>query len=157
MTNYIELENEEIMYHVYNLNWLLPKDIQEDSFEILYQINPDKTHLLIPKYGKSCWLNGVLLIKKIGYPNNKMALPKLANLLQDRNWPGALESIEIFREIGKEVSAPYIKVEIENALQCNDADWLEHLFFACNSLCIERDDFKNKLNYDQIVDLVKEL
>ncbi|ODG91545.1 hypothetical protein BED47_07790 [Gottfriedia luciferensis] len=157
MTNYIELEDAEIIYHVYNLNWLLPKDIQEDSFEILSQINPDKTHLLIPKYGKSCWLNGVLLIKKIGYPNNKKALPKLAGLLQDRNWPGALESIKIFREIGKEVSVPYIEVEIENALQCNDTDWLEHLLFACDSLCIERDDFNNKSNYDRIVKLVKEL
>jgi len=108
MTNYIELEDAEIIYHVYNINWLLPKDIQEDSFEILSQINPDKTHLLIPKYGKPCWLNGLLLIKKICYPNNKKALPKLAGLLQDRNWPGALESIEIFKEIGKEVRVPYI-------------------------------------------------
>ncbi len=144
MTHFIELENEEILYYVYNLNWLLPKESQEAAIEILLKINPNKADMILPKYGKECWENGVYVLKKMGYPQNKKALPNLARLLQDRNWPGALEAIELFRELGKEISLPYIEKECTEAMQQNDLDWLEHLYFACLSLHYREKDFSNK-------------
>lgn len=156
MTNYINLEDEEILYYVFNLNWLLPKEIQEESIATLSQISPDKVDFLIPKYGKECWENGVSILKKIGYPKNKKALPKLARLLQDRNWPGSLEAIEIFKSLDKKISTPYIEKECEEALQCNDVDWLEHLYFACSSLDLTKEDFFNKNTYEQMKKLAEE-
>lgn len=79
------MENEEIISHVYQLNWHLPKKIQEEAMSVLKLIPPEKADLLIPKYGKECWENGVAILKEIGNPRNKKALPKLAALLQDRN------------------------------------------------------------------------
>ncbi|MEM5594476.1 hypothetical protein AAHH67_26905 [Niallia circulans] len=71
-------------------------------------------------------------------------MPKLARLLQDRNWPGSLEAIEIFRELGKEIAIPYIENECISATKQQDLDWLEHLFFACNSLNYNENDFEHK-------------
>lgn len=31
MRDYINIEDEEINYYVYNLNWQLPKEIQEEA------------------------------------------------------------------------------------------------------------------------------
>lgn len=157
MTNYINLEEEEIIYYVFNLNWLLPKETQEESIEILSRIAADQVDLLIPKYGEECWENEVLIFKKIGYPRNKKALPKLARLLQDRNQPGSAEAIEIFRSLDKQISAPYIEKECEEAIQCNDIDWLDHLYFACDSLGLTEENFSNKNIYNQMKQLTEEL
>ncbi|MGG3943126.1 hypothetical protein ABEV54_17005 [Peribacillus psychrosaccharolyticus] len=144
MTEYLEIEDEEIIYHVYNLNWLLPENIQQRSMETLNQLSPDKVDLVIPKYNQNCWHNAVSVLKQIGYPRNKKALPKLARLLQDRNWPGSLEAIEIFRDLGKKISVSYIERECEEALKEKDYCWLEHLEYASDSLNIGKEDF-NKL------------
>ena len=113
--------------------------------------------MLIPKYGKSCWENGVLILKNMGYPRNKKALPKLAGLLQDRNWPGALEAIELFRLLGKKISVPYIEKECEVAIQCTDNDWLEHLYFATDSLGINKRDFQDPDAYELMRKAAEEL
>ncbi|MEK4442282.1 MULTISPECIES: hypothetical protein [Niallia] len=147
MSRIDEIEDAEILYYVYNLNWLLPKENQEIAIDFLINLPPDKADMIIPKYGKECWENSVRVIKKIGYPNNKKALPKLARLLQDRNWPGSLEAIELFRELGKAIATPYIEQECISACKQKDLDWLENLFFACNSLNYSENDFKHKDSY----------
>ncbi|MEC2054155.1 hypothetical protein P9F83_02755 [Peribacillus psychrosaccharolyticus] len=62
MTEYLEIEDEEIIYHVYNLNWLLPENIQQRSMETLNQLSPDKVDLVIPKYNQNCWHNAVSVL-----------------------------------------------------------------------------------------------
>lgn len=151
------MDDEQIIYQVYNLNWLLPKNIQEEAIRILSELPNDKVHFLIPKYGKECWENGVSILARIGYPRNEKALPLLARLLQDRNWPGALEAIEIFRSVGKQISVPFIEKECEQALSCQDADWLEHLYWACQSLNIQADDFENADSFEEMKQKGEEL
>jgi hypothetical protein len=151
------MEDEEIIYHVYNLNWHLPKEIQKEAADFLLQLPADKVGMIIPKYGKACWENGVAVIKEIGYPRNKKALPRLAGLLQDRNWPGALDSIGIFRDLGKEISTPYIEGECEEAIRCGDYDWLEHLYYAVESLGMEPADFRNVEAYEEMRKRAEEL
>ncbi|MGD6843973.1 hypothetical protein ACQCVH_15790 [Bacillus infantis] len=157
MSEYIHMEDEEIIYHVYNLNWHLPEETQKEAADILLQLPADKVGMIIPKYGKACWENGVAVIKKIGYPKNKKALPRLAGLLQDRNWPGAQESIEIFRDLGKEISSPYIERECDEAIICGDHDWLEHLYYAVESLGLELADFQNEETYREMRKRAEEL
>lgn len=157
MSEYIEMEDEEIIYHVYNLNWHLSKETQKEAADVLFQLPPDKVGMIIPKYGKECWENGVEVIRKIGYPRNEKALPRLACLLQDRNWPGALDSIEVFRDLGKEISSPYIERECEKAIRCRDHDWLEHLYYAVESLGLELEDFRNGETYEEMRKRAEEL
>lgn len=156
MTEFMNMEDEEIIYHVYNLNWLLPEDVQKEAMENLIQIPPDKVDMIIPKYGQECWQNSVSVLKQIGYPRNKKALPKLARLLQDRNDPGSLDAIEIFRDLGKKISIPYIESECEEALNENDYSWLEHLEYACDSLNIGKEDFNNPSTYEQMLELAED-
>lgn len=77
MSGFIHMEDEEIIYHVYNLNWHLPEETQKEAADILLQLPADKVRLIIPKYGKACWENGVAVIRKIGYPRNENALQRL--------------------------------------------------------------------------------
>ncbi|MGG3623337.1 hypothetical protein ABES25_07215 [Bacillus gobiensis] len=156
MTDYINLEDEEIIYFVFNINWSLPKETQKEAISVLSQLPPDKVDMIIPKYGKGCWENGVFILKEMGYPRNKKALPKLARQLQDINWPGTLGAIEIFRSIGKQISTPYIEKECDEAIECNDTDWLEHLQFACDSLGITAEDFNDKTVFYQMEELAEE-
>ncbi|WP_342537612.1 hypothetical protein MKY15_11740 [Sporosarcina sp. FSL K6-1540] len=157
MPDYLNLEDEEIIYYVYNLNWHLPQEIQDEAMEILSEIQPEKVGFIIPKYGKPCWQNGVGIIKDMGYPRNKEALPKLASLLQDRNWPGALEAIETFEQLGKKISVPHIEKECVEAIKCNNNDWLEHLYFATESLDITELDFSNPVTYQLMKKAAEEL
>ncbi|MCA1038561.1 hypothetical protein LCM00_03480 [Bacillus infantis] len=157
MSEYIEMEDEEIIYHVYNLNWHLSKETQKEAADVLFQLPAEKVGMIIPKYGKACWENGVAVIRKIGYPRNEKALPRLAGLLQDRNWPGALDAVEIFRELGKEISTPYIERECEEAIRCGDHDWLEHLYYAVESLGLEPADLRNGETYEEMRQRAEEL
>ncbi len=81
MTDYINLENEEIIYYVYNLNWLLPRETQDEAIEILSKISPDKADMLIPKYGKKCWENGVFILRGMGYPRNKKSFTQIGKII----------------------------------------------------------------------------
>ncbi len=160
MTNYSSFEfydDEHILSYVYELNWHLPRDIQLESMDILVHLPPDKVDLLIPKYSKACWENAVAVIKKIGYPRNEKALAKLAEQLQDRNWPGALDGIEVFRDLGKVISTKYIEIECEKAIKDYNADWCEHLFFACDRLGLIGSDFKNSITYNKLKELAESL
>ncbi len=80
----------------------------------------------------------------------------MARLLQDRNWPGAIEAIELFRLLGREISVPYIEKECEEAIQCNDVDWLEHVNFSCDSLGI-KEDFSNPKVYLKMMKAAEDL
>ena len=61
MSRIDEIEDAEILYYVYNLNWLLPKENQEIAIDFLINLPPDKADIIISKYGKECWENGVKL------------------------------------------------------------------------------------------------
>ncbi|MED3795500.1 hypothetical protein P4571_24090 [Niallia alba] len=152
-----ELEDELILYYVYNLNWLLPIDKQTEAMDFLSKLPSNKVGMIIPTYGKECWENGVKVIKKMGFPQNKKALYKLARLLQDRNCPGALDAIEVFREIGKEHSVPYIEEECQIAIKQKNEDWLEHLYYACESLGYSQNDFDDKNAFICMQKIAKEL
>lgn len=160
MTNFSSYEfydDEHILSYVYELHWHLPKDIQLESMNKLVHLPPDKVDLLIPKYSKACWENAVAVIKKIGYPRNEKALPKLAEQLKDRNWPGTLDAIDIFRDLDKKISTKYIEIECEKAVEEHDADWCEHLFFACDSLGLIGSDFKNSNTYNKLKEFADSL
>jgi hypothetical protein len=147
------LESELLLYYVYQLNWKLPKDDQENAIRILSNLSNEQVDLLIPKYGKECWENAVSILQKMGYPRIKKAIPKLVWLLQDINWPGAREALEILKSIDKEIIVPYIEDGCVIAFNDKDEQWLEFIKFACDELGISRDDFTNKETYTQMIKL----
>jgi hypothetical protein len=147
------LENEEVIYYVYKLNWHLPKTDQEDAISVLSDLSPEQVDLLIPKYGKECYENAVSILQKMGYPRIKKALPRLVWLLNDINWPGALKAIEIFKSIDKEIIVPYIEDGCVTAIKENDPTWLEFIKYACDDIGISKEDFTNQDPFAHMVEL----
>ena len=86
--------NDVVVYYSYNLNWNLPKTIQDEAKEFLSQIPTEQLPLIFQKYAKECWENAVDIVIPVDYPENKAVLPKLYKLFKDLNWPGALKSLD---------------------------------------------------------------
>lgn len=127
-----------IIHYAYELNWHLPEHYQQDAMDWLVKETPrDQLSLIFPKYNKFCWQNAVEVVKRIGYPENESAFPKLVELFQDLNWPGALEAMNYFRTVDKKVVAKYIKDAVVQAKATNDEDWLYFLSLVCEELHIE--------------------
>ncbi|MRX73375.1 hypothetical protein GJU40_14595 [Bacillus lacus] len=61
-----------------------------------------------------------------------------------------MEAIETFRDLGMNISTPYIEKECEEAVECGDDDWLEHLYYACESLKIDKEDFSNTITFEKM-------
>ena len=108
----------------------------------------DDYSLLLTIGGKSTWDNAVRIIKCVGYPKNKQALPSIALLFQDLNWPGAYESIEILKEIDKKVFLPIIEAAIEEAFKCKDYMWLGGIKQFIEDAKICKNDFEDNNMYD---------
>lgn len=110
---------------VENLSWDKDVNIQKDSINRLSEyIEDDKVSELITCYNKPCWHNGVLILKKIGYPRNKKAIPQLIWLFQDMNWPGVDMAIEILKSIEIKDVIPHIEDALLKASCEEDFMWI---------------------------------
>ncbi|MCD8157802.1 MAG: DUF5071 domain-containing protein, partial [Clostridiales bacterium] len=89
------------------------------------------------------WQNSVYVIRKIGFPRNKLLLPNLIWLLQDINWPGALISIDVLADIEKEELIPLIETAITKAYEIKDYMWLGGLKMLIDKTNIQANDFCN--------------
>lgn len=127
-----------------NLNWNLPLNRQIEAIDsIILMFNQDNIDLyeLFEKLGKNSWLNYCQIVKQISYPQNKSAIPALLFLLQDLNWPGSAEAMEILLSIQKEALIPYIQNSIKEAYSDNDFMWLGGLKILVNRLGLTQTDF----------------
>ena len=115
---------EEIRKVVEKLNWRLPDEVQQDAYDVLLKADIDDTSLFIQSDMKYTWYNAVKLLSEIGYPKNKAALPRLIWLLSDVNWPGALEAIEILKNIDQAELIPLIRQALEAANDEKDTMWI---------------------------------
>lgn len=104
---------------------------------------------------KECWHNASVVLKQIGYPNNKEALPYLVEWFQDLNHPGVENIIELLREIDKNELKPHIEHGILKAIQDKDVDWGLGLLTLINELKITKSfdgmlvqELKTLVNYE---------
>jgi hypothetical protein len=80
---------EDIKYLIRDLDWNKPKHITQKAMIELLKANEDEAILLANQSNdlcsKSCWYNASIILKEIGFPRNKLALPYLMNWFQDVN------------------------------------------------------------------------
>lgn len=92
---------------------------------------------------KCTWENAVSVLKKMGYPRNKKALPKLIWLLQDINWPGSMQAVEIIKGFDKsEIIIPVINA-VKEACKEKDYMWIGGLKMIIESIDVY-DEISNK-------------
>ncbi|WP_042477636.1 hypothetical protein [Bacillus ndiopicus] len=142
------MENDLVIYYSYNLNWHLPKAIQNEAKEFLCQIANEQLPLIFPKYAKECWENAVDIIISVGYPNNELALPKLYELFKDLNWPGASKALEYLKGIERLINVKYLEIACVEAVKTKDTEWLYYLYMVSEELNINKDDFKDVCLYN---------
>lgn len=134
--------NEEINSLISNLKWDNSTEVQQEAIEKLIQIDEKYIGLLIQPIDKKHWENAALVLKKIGYPRNKLAIPGLLEWLKDLNWPGAWTVLETLQSIDIEVLLPHIKNAINEATEKNDEMWLMALKeLVINRLGITKPEF----------------
>ena len=90
-------QRDEIIQLVQDLETGLPEEVQKNSIEKILKIVDDYDLLILAGH-KHTYPATVQLLKDVGYPKNKKALPSLVLLLQDTNWPGAVEGMSVLKE-----------------------------------------------------------
>ena len=88
------------------------------------------------------------VIEAVGYPHNEAAFPRIVELFQDINWPGAEEAVLYFQTIEKTIVVPYIEAAAKQAMAERDQQWLWFLYSVCERLCIEQADFVQMTFFD---------
>lgn len=107
-----------------NLDWSKPEYIQKEAINKLSEIETEKLLLFFLKSPKSTWPNFMKIIKKIGFPQAQIFIPELLKILQDINWPGAYEAIEIISLSELKVTIPLIENAVSEAYEKEDFMWL---------------------------------
>ena len=64
------------------------------------------------------------VVETIGCPYKVAAFPKMVELLQVMNWPGAREAVAYFKTLPKNIVLPFIEAGGKQAMQEQDDQWL---------------------------------
>lgn len=143
------MDRDLIRLYAYELHWHLPEEIQKEAVEWLTENIPrDELAYVFPPGAKSCWQNAIKVVEAVGYPHNIAAFPRLVELFQDINWPGAEEAVQYFQTLDKTVVIPYIEAGAKQAITESDEQWLWFLYAVCGRLSIERGDFEEHSVFD---------
>ena len=143
-----------VKHYVHELHWHLPEEIQQEAVDWLVKYAPrEQLALVFPPSGKKYWQNSVKVIQKIGYPDNQSAFPRMVELFQDINWPGAEEAVQYFQTLEKSIVAPYIEAGGKHAIAEQDDEWLWFLYAVCERLHIERADFLDGTVFDAMEEI----
>ncbi len=118
------MQKDEIIKYVHELDWSYPTEIQSRAVNFLSKVDEEYIVLIFDKKLKSTWENAVKVIRRIGFPKNKPVLSGLVWLLQDVNWPGAMESMEILSSIEKTAVIPIIEEALLKADAEHDTMWI---------------------------------
>jgi len=107
-----------------NLDWSKPEYVQQKAINNLSEIEVSMLPLCFLELPKSTWSNFIKIIKKIGFPKAQIFIPELLKLLQDINWPGAYEAIEIISLSELKATIPLVENAVSEAYEKEDFMWL---------------------------------
>lgn len=97
------MNKEEMSYYVHEMHWHLPEETQQNAIDYLIDNAPlNELGQLFSLSNKPHWQNCMKIVTAIGYPYNIAAFPKMVELFQDINWPGANEAVDYFRTLVKQ-------------------------------------------------------
>lgn len=147
---------DNIEFLIRDLDWNKSEHVTNNAIQELLKVSEEEAILLAKQSNslccKSCWHNAAVILKEIGYPRNRLALPYLIDWFQDINWPGVQTIIELLKKIDKEILIPYIRDSANKALNDNDELWAFGILFLLGELNIEKSNLEE---YDLLKRLVK--
>lgn len=148
------MNKDELNYYVHELHWHLPEETKQQAIDYLIENAPlNDLGQLFALSSKPHWQNCMKVVAAIGYPYNIAAFPKMVELFQDMNWPGANEAVDYFKKLEKEVVVLFIEAGCKQAIKENDEQWLWFLYTVCERLQIERLHFLDGTGYDTMEEI----
>ena len=144
------MNKEIIKQKVLELDWKLPISVQQNAIDYLLKIEDKYLYLLFvfDARHQCTWENSMEIIARIGFPRNKILLPKLIYLLQDINWPGACKAVEILKSGDKKILVPLVEKAIIQAYKHTDYMWIGGLKLVVDETPILKEDFSNPKIYE---------
>jgi KaiC/GvpD/RAD55 family RecA-like ATPase len=144
------MSTDEVLSLLKDFNYHLPPEVREERKQKLLADTSYSPSLLLQLdiLPKSTWHFVVEIIRELGYPRNRDALPSLVELMQDINWPGADEAMEIIKGIEKEVTVPIIENAIKEAYSEEDYQWLAGIKRMVKRSAIQKEDFSDETIYE---------
>ncbi|MGM9924461.1 MAG: DUF5071 domain-containing protein [Bacillus sp. (in: firmicutes)] len=123
---------------IQDLNWYKPAEVQQRAVKELSKIKGKDVILLARQSNelcdKACWHNAAIILKEIGYPDNREALPYVMEWFQDINWSGVEHIIELLKEIDLSISLPYMERAVLRAIRERDQEWAHGLLLLAHEL-----------------------
>ena len=128
-------------------------------------INPEKLHQLAECFSKEnidilkyfsynkfstkfCWLNPILIINDMKYPQKLKGLPWLFGLLKDVNWPVYQEAVHALMSFNKKDVVSIMEKYLQEANSDGDEMWISGMYLAAQNMVIGPLDFQNKEIYE---------
>ena len=142
------MNKDDIIKYVHKLDWSYPVETQNKAIDISSKIDEEYVSFIFDKNQKSTWENAVRVIREIGFPKNKPLLPNLVWLLQDINWPGALEAMEILSSIEKTIVLPIIEKALLMADANADSMWIAGINLLVKKAGYKSIDFSDEKIYE---------
>ncbi len=96
---------------------------------------------------KFCWLNAILIINVMEYPQKLKCLPWLFELLKDVNWPVYQNVIHALMSFDKRDVVSVMEKCLQEAKSHEDGMWISGMYLAAQELIIGSCDFQNKEIY----------
>lgn len=130
------------------LSWFQTEEKQEIAIQKLIKHKEKLFDSLITKSAKDQWHNAVKLIGKLEYSDQVRMVPQMLFLLQDVNWPGAVEATKIMESITLEELKPHIIRALVEANEENDTIWIAWIreFIEKIKILEQFEDYNDILN-----------
>ncbi len=97
---------------------------------------------------KFCWLNPILIIKKMKYPQKLKGLPWLFGLLKDVNWPVYQDAVHALMSFDKRDVVSIMEKYLLEAYSKRDEMWISGMYLVAQEMIIGPWDFQNKEIYE---------
>lgn len=129
------------------LDWDQPISVQNEAVDAFIKEGDEELFgSLLPDYhstymDKRKMDNVVLILRKVGYPANRMSVTGLLFLLQDTNWPGADQGVKVLLAMDRPYLLPYLEQAIKLAYQDNDGWWLYGINYLIEQGDISEEEF----------------
>ncbi len=139
---------------IMDLNWHNPEDVQRNAMNKLKNVNEEEAILLARQSelcSKFCWHNAALVLKDVGYPRIRLAIPYLLEWFQDMNWPGVSTIQDILKTIDSPVLLPHLKTAAEKAVSERDSVWCYWLVRLFNELNVDASTFLDDNVHDLLI------
>lgn len=126
-----------------SLSWNNDIETQQKGVKQLIEDESIDINQLIEQADKTCFQNIVLAVSQKNWENQYKAVDGLLILLQDLNWPGSLDGLNILKRLPRDIVLGPLENALKKAVKTFDDMWLSNLNILINHFNYTQKDFAN--------------